>query len=203
MSKYLDGIVYINLDKRTDRRDDIEKELNDFQLPYERFSAIETPGQGILGCGYSHLAVFKLAKERGYKNILILEDDFTFLISKDEFESELTRFFEANVDYEVCMISYNLIRSEESPEYPFLHRTIEAHTASGYIVNENMYDKLIELYEWGMPLLKSTGQHWIYANDQLWKKFQDSKKWYCFKTRCGKQKAGFSDNSNQYYNHNC
>lgn len=30
ISKYIDKIMYINLDKRTDRREQIEKELNDF-----------------------------------------------------------------------------------------------------------------------------------------------------------------------------
>lgn len=78
MSTNIDKIIYINLNKRIDRRTDIEKDLNDFNLEYERFEAIETPGFGILGCGQSHLAVLKLAKERGYKNILIFEDDFTF-----------------------------------------------------------------------------------------------------------------------------
>ena len=78
---YIDGIFYINLDKRADRRYEIEEELNKMELPFERFTAIETPGRGILGCGYSHLSVFKMAKERKYRNVLIFEDDFYFLIS--------------------------------------------------------------------------------------------------------------------------
>ena len=51
MSKYIDHIFYINLDKRADRRGEIETQLNAFGLSYERFTAIETPGQGIVGCG--------------------------------------------------------------------------------------------------------------------------------------------------------
>ena len=84
MSVNIDHIFYINLDKRKDRRVEIEQELNKMELPFERFKAIETPGRGILGCGLSHLSVFKLAKERKYKNVLIFEDDFYFLISKPE-----------------------------------------------------------------------------------------------------------------------
>ena len=89
MSKYIDKIFYINLEKRTDRRHDIENELNDFDLSYERFKAIETE-DGMTGCANSHLAVLKLAKERGHKNVLILEDDFMFIVTKEEFEQELT-----------------------------------------------------------------------------------------------------------------
>jgi hypothetical protein len=81
---YIDGIFYINLEKRLDRRVEIEIELTNMELPFERFPAIETPGRGILGCGLSHLSVFKLAKERKFRNVLIFEDDFYFLISKTE-----------------------------------------------------------------------------------------------------------------------
>ena len=72
MSHNIDKIYYINLNKRTDRREQIEKELNEFGLNYERFEAIETHGFGIHGCGLSHLAVLKLAKENIYENVLIL-----------------------------------------------------------------------------------------------------------------------------------
>ena len=86
MSENIDKIFYINLDKRTDRREEIEQELSNYELNAERYAGIYTPHSGIVGCGYSHLNVLKLAKERGYKNVLILEDDFQFVVSKEEFE---------------------------------------------------------------------------------------------------------------------
>ncbi len=92
MSNYIDKIIYINLSKRDDRREQIENELNNFQLNYERFEAISTPDFGIYGCGLSHLSVLKMAKDRNYKNILILEDDFQFLVSKEVFEDNLKIF---------------------------------------------------------------------------------------------------------------
>ena len=88
MSNKIDHIFYINLEERVDRKNLIEIELNKFDLKYERFPAIKDE-MGIYGCGLSHLSVLKLAKERGYKNVLIFEDDFTFLVSKEEFETFL------------------------------------------------------------------------------------------------------------------
>jgi len=202
MSTNIDKIIYINLDKRIDRRTDIEKELNDFGLEYERFQAIETPGFGILGCGQSHLAVLKLAKEKGYKNILIFEDDFTFLVSKEEFENELNKFFDLNIDYNVCMLSYNINKSEET-KHDFLLKSIEVITASGYIVNSNYFDILIELYEHAMVKLEETRKHWIYANDQAWIPLQQKDNWFCFTKRIGKQKASFSDNTLKYFDYDC
>ena len=199
MSNFIDKIIYINLSKRTDRREEIENELNKFNLDYERFNAIPTPEFGIYGCGLSHLAVLKLAKERNYKNILIFEDDFEFIVSKDIFEENLKTFFESTIDFNVCMLSYDL--KEYLPIEGNVNKVLFAQTASGYIVNSNYYDKLIALYEWCLPLLISPRQHWLYANDIAWREYQKKDNWYCFKTRIGKQRAGFSDNALRFHDY--
>ena len=136
----------------------------------------------------------KIAKERGYKNILIFEDDFEFLVSKELFEEQLNLLFTSNIAFDICMLSYNLIQSDVYENEPFLTKVLEAQTTSGYIVNHTMYDELINLYEWAIPLLSSTRQHWIYSIDQIWKKYQPITNWYCFTKRCGKQRASYSDN---------
>ena len=197
MSRNIDKIYYINLNKRGDRREQIEKELNAFDLKYERFEAIETPGFGIYGCGLSHLEVLKLARANKCENVLILEDDFTFMVSNDEFEHQLTSFFDLKLDFDVLMLSYHQLQKDET-EYGFISRVNSAQTASGYLVNRRYYDTLIDLYEWAMPLLNETQQHWIYCNDQVWKRLQVKDTWYCFTQRIGKQSAGYSDNAQQY-----
>lgn len=205
MSNNIDKIIYINLDKRQDRKLEIENELNSKELlNFERFQAIETSGFGILGCSQSHLEVLKLAKQREYKNILILEDDFMFIDDKEKLEQKLTEFFtsEAANDYDVCMISYNLISGNDC-DYPFLLKAIDVQTASGYIVNANFFDALINLYEESTILLEQTEHHWLYANDQAWKILQPQNNWYCFKPRIGKQRSGFSDNSGIYQSYEC
>ena len=109
MSENIEKIFYINLERRTDRREEVEGELSKINLleKVERFNAISHVN-GSVGCGQSHLAVLKLAKERKYKNVLILEDDFQFLVSKEVMEENLRVFFDANISYDVCMISYNV-----------------------------------------------------------------------------------------------
>lgn len=194
MSLHLDKIIYINLDKRTDRKEQIESELDKFGLKYDRFCAIECEKFGIYGCGLSHLAVLKKAKEQNYKNILILEDDFEFLITKELFEEQLNKFFESNINFDVCMISYNLKETQEF-ENDIVGKIQFAQTASGYIVNNHYYDKLIKLYEWALPLLIQTEQHWIYANDIVWRNYQRNDNWFYFKIRIGKQRISYSDNA--------
>lgn len=201
MSQNIDHIFYINLDYREDRREEIESEIEKYELTEktERFSGIRVMEQGILGCTKSHLAVLKLAKERRYKNVLILEDDFEFVLPKEEFEHSLQVFFDSGIEYDVCMLSYLLQKENEIDELiemcPILNRVIEAQTASGYLVNEKYYDTIIALYEWAWPLLEETKAHWLYANDQCWKSLQKKDRWFYFKNRIGKQRASYSDNS--------
>jgi GR25 family glycosyltransferase involved in LPS biosynthesis len=190
--------IYINLKKRTDRREFIENELNRYQLDWERFEAIETPTSGILGCCISHLMVLQIAKERNYENILILEDDFTFLVSKEELDSYLKEFFMLKLNYDVCMLSYNVQQYSEIPGINIVNKVVEAQTASGYIVNKHYYDKLINILKFTIPLLYQTKQHWLYANDQIWKSLQLTDNWVYFKQRIGKQRFGYSDNSESY-----
>ena len=199
MCENIHKIFYINLDKRTDRKEQLEKELNDFGLKYERFRAIETSGFGILGCGLSHLEILKIAKKENYENVLILEDDFTFLVSKEILQNELTNFFNLKLNYDILFLSYNVLRHQEL-DNNVVNKILECQTASGYIVHKNYYDKLIQLYEKALPLLEQTRQHWIYANDQVWKQLQENDNWFYFINRIGKQAPGYSDNTQCFVN---
>jgi len=201
MSNKIDHIFYINLEERVDRKELIEIELNNFDLKYERFSAIKDE-MGIYGCGLSHLSVLKLAKEREYKNVLIFEDDFTFLVSKEEFETFLDQFFNHIEKFDVCMLAYNT-QKEEATNHSFVKKIIESQSASAYLVNHHYYDKLIHLYEENIPKLKETGMHWMYANDQIWKQYQPGDDWYQPIIRIGKQRADFSNIAGRFMDYNC
>ena len=204
INKYIDKVIYVNLESRKDRRTEIETELNNYNIDYERFNAVATPDFGIIGCTQSHLEIFKMAKEKGYKNILIFEDDFMFVVSKEKLEEQIHLLFNSNetsgntCKFDVCMLSYNLIKSKECSDYPFLKKVLEVQTTAGYIINESMYDKLIDLYTWSIPLLTNTRRHWIYALDQIWKLLQPISKWYCFDIRIGKQRPSYSDLGNKW-----
>jgi glycosyl transferase family 25 len=199
---HISHVFYINLDKRVDRKEHIESELAKYGIEAERFSAIARPDQGILGCGQSHLAVIKLAKERGYKNVLIFEDDFLFLVDPNTFHSLISRLFQEAPKFDVCMLAYNMHQQEDT-QHDFLNRVVFAQTASAYLIQEHYYDNLIGLYEWALPLLEQTKQHWIYANDIVWRDLQQRDNWVAFRERVGRQLDGYSDNAGCYINYNC
>ena len=199
---HIDKIFYINLERRIDRRLLLEREFLRMDLSGERFPAIEDT-IGMIGCGKSHLAVLKLAKERGYKNILILEDDFEFLVDKEIFEKEISTFFSLKMDYDVLMLSYNCVNNHDytALESTNVFKVNSAQTTSGYIVNEHFYDILIKCFEEGLDKLIETNNQSKYSLDQYWKILQPRSKWFGFCKRIGKQRSSYSDIENRYVNY--
>jgi GR25 family glycosyltransferase involved in LPS biosynthesis len=198
------GAFYINLDHRTDRRAEVEAELEKMGIPCERFPAVKW-SPGIVGCNYSHIAVLKEARNRGYDSVLIFEDDFQFIVDKDTFWSTMSSIEREVADsYDVVMLSYNA--GHESTYKPYsdnLIKILGAQTTSGYIVHSRMYDDLINIWEMATPKLIETGQHWIYALDQIWKRLQPGSNWYASKIRLGLQRPSFSDIGQKFVENGC
>lgn len=105
-----DKIFYINLEKDVDKNQHMIRQFEYFGITnFERFEGIvcdmvpekdlwrsfikksEIYVKGSIGCRESHLGVIKLAKERGYERIAILEDDVVIL-------EDLNKILETNLD---------------------------------------------------------------------------------------------------------
>jgi glycosyl transferase family 25 len=83
---FFDGAFVINLPDRKDRRRAIAKELHKAGMPLEAskveiFPAVRPkepagfPTIGVRGCFLSHLGLLLKARERGCRNVLVMEDD--------------------------------------------------------------------------------------------------------------------------------
>lgn len=191
----IDHVVYINLERRHDRREHMERILTEYGITADRFVAIEHP-HGLYGCGLSHLAVLKMARNNGWRNVLILEDDIEFTISKSEWEKQIQLLFTCIHDnFDVFMFDVNLQASEPTV-FDHILRVQYAHCAGAYLVSGHYYQKLIDLYEWALPLLDQTHMHWVYANDAVWGGLQQEDRWYTFRNQVVRQMDGYSDTKN-------
>jgi GR25 family glycosyltransferase involved in LPS biosynthesis len=191
---HIENVVYINLAKRADRREYMDNLLAEYDITADRFEAIEHPN-GLYGCGLSHLAVLKMARDNGWQNVLIMEDDIVFNVSSQSFENQIERLFMEGPEFDVCMLDINLQRSKPT-ENDWLIRVLYAHCAGAYIVQGHYYQALIDLYEWALPLLLQTGMHWVYANDAVWERLQEMDRWITFREQICKQMSGYSDTKN-------
>jgi len=185
----LEHILYINLDKRTDRRRAIESELERMGLRGERLRALDTAPYGFIGCAYTHITALRMARERGWPHVLILEDDFQFIVDREV----LSGLMEAVADraFDVLLLAYNLRHSDRIDAV--VGRTEHSFTASGYLVSRHYYDTLIAKFEEALANLACTRNPQIHAIDVVWRRLQARDRWLHFHTRVGIQRPGFSD----------
>lgn len=184
---------YINLDHRNDRKEQFEEECRKMNLTVERFPAV-LKSPGALGCAHSHRNLIRLARERKYPYVIVFEDDFEFLVSRETFDCILNSL---PSDYDVVMLSYDLQQSE--PYNEDFGRVLEVQSASGYIVSSRFYDTLLETWDKAVENYDNNPHcHWLYINDQSWKPLQPVSRWYYSIVRVGKQRPSWSDLSQAF-----
>lgn len=195
----LPHILYINLDIRKDRRDKIENELKNMNLIADRIPAFNTLPTGYLGATLSHIEALKVAREKKWPYVLILEDDFQFIVDKKIFNDSIYSFFSMNMEFDVLFLSYNIKESESIND--LIGRTTSAQTASGYIVHSRFYETLLDNFQDAYNNLLITNDYSKYALDQYWKKLQSTHLFYFFKTRLGIQRADYSNIERRFVNY--
>ena len=160
----MENIYYINLDHRIDRKKHIEKQLDDLEWKYTRFSAIKHE-IGAIGCSMSHLKLLEYAKENNLDYIVIIEDDMT-ITDMDLFKTQLNKVLNSNINYDVLLLGGN---SHPIPQYQYISdfciRTFNCKTTIGYIVKKYFYNILIQNFKEGLDNLIKYKNKKIYACD--------------------------------------
>jgi len=170
---------YINLDHRTDRKINVEKQLQSIGLINPiRFNAIKMQN-GALGCSMSHLKCLQIAKENGWNHVLICEDDIQFL-NPSLFKTQINAFLSLHnpTDWDVILLAGNNML----PYDKYSSNAIKVHhclTTTGYIVQSHYYDTLIQNYREGIQkLMKNPENKKQYAIDKYWLNLQEKDKWF-------------------------
>ena len=194
--EHIDKIIYINMDARKDRRAELEAEFARIGIPEDkimRFPASSYNGCPNTGCLVSHANVIHLAYEMGYRNVLVLEDDFRFIEDATKVNADIGAFFDMKLDWDVLMLT--TCSAVVIPEYVgYLASRISSSTnGAGYLVNRPMMMELVELFDSNVENLFNTKAHWLYQNDILWKSLMPTKQWYMFNHYLGYQVGGYSD----------
>lgn len=83
-------IVCINLNKRDDRLLEFAKMAEEFEIPFERVSAIEDE-QGARGLRDTMKVIFQEAIENNRQNVLVLEDDAVPVVEKFWFHEYMNK----------------------------------------------------------------------------------------------------------------
>jgi hypothetical protein len=142
-----DRVFVINLDHRTDRLEQFVAGLETFGVSklwinqnLERFSAVKSDN-GADGCRDSHIAILKIAKERGYKNILVFEDDCQFVGTPNDLGAFCKQL--NLVNWDIAYLGWN----SHEPLQPFdlnLLVAKEIYSTHAIAYNNTVYDRIIE-----------------------------------------------------------
>lgn len=163
MNKYLgyfEGVYYINMDSRVDRKEYFEKQARELNIPAKRISAITATDEQAtplyighndyrrkykMGCTLSHQSIIQIAKDEGLSNCLIFEDDCVFLDSyKEKIElcvaelkdMEWDLFYLGGEPNNYCKsVSDNLAQIQNGGVY----------TTHAYAINNTFYDKVLNV----------------------------------------------------------
>jgi GR25 family glycosyltransferase involved in LPS biosynthesis len=196
----IEHVYYINLDHRTDRREQIEAELNKFNLPFTRISAIKEKN-GHLGCSKSHLLAVNEAIKSGYTSVLICEDDMMWTVLKGKLDSLLTQFKENFPIWDVLMLAINKIETIPT-ESEGIEKVIEATTCASFLLHRSwmpIWKRLLERSIRGLE----TDLNPRNCCDQIWRTIQEDSNFYCFTNQIAKQRPSYSDICEGYVTYDC
>lgn len=192
-------IYYINLEHRTDRKIHILAQLHEMNYPQDRIHRIDAVKHefGGLGCCRSHIKALQTFVSTQEERCIILEDDFTFYPNSYDFFHNIIKKENLPLTWDVIMLSSNTIT--ELPYSNTFTKCIDAQTTSGYMVNRDFINILLQNFKESEYLLSQTlqnGYH-VFAIDQYWKKIQPHSNWYICKPKLGYQLESYSDVENK------
>lgn len=177
--------VYINLDRRTDRRSHMNRQSALLQHPFERISAIDN---GFMGCTSSHLQAVTLAAERQYPYVLILEDDFQLDVPVTTFKRlvcSTLQVLNQQHTWHVLMLNMTPIDLVKRGNHARLYRTRRALAMPAYIVHRSYYTRLQTVFQTALRLKQPC--------DLATQRVQPRDAWYGLYPGICRQKPGYSD----------
>jgi GR25 family glycosyltransferase involved in LPS biosynthesis len=189
--------IYINLEKRVDRREHFETNVkrHPFFSGIERMTAVEID-DGAIGCGLSHIKA--LLQYRGGEEpyVAIIEDDF--MVFDETALSTFAVDFEKIKDsdsWKIIVLTPRGITVQESNDMTAANflRIKENQTTTGYIVKREMIPVLCQNINEAIDLQSQGVNKNISSIDQYWKRLQLTYPFYYYSTVFAGQLPGWSD----------
>ena len=218
----IDKIFIVNLESRKDRKESMLNELKKQEVTnYEFFKAIRptleevnewnpnyceyvrtsVPKEnfnnykiGCLGCLKSHIEIMKIALDRGYKTILILEDDILFINPLENIYSyaeQVVLSFNGNYNYGIIYLSGSHL-GKTTKMCDNVIRVRGTHTTGSYIINEKAMRYIVDNIQ-SFP--KEVDVFYV-------EHIQSTFNCYCFVPHITTQANGFSDIQQKVTNYN-
>ena len=188
----IDIILYINLEKRFDRKQHCVEEIkkiDPFLLKTQRVNAVYQKENGALGCTRSHIkALQAFIDHPTWKTCLIMEDDFTFVFPSKETNQSIDYALQQCKEFDVLLLGRGTqgYVSMSSP-WNHIHQVVSAQTTSAYLVTKSYAPVLLANFQESEQLMLIRGYKPEYCLDNHWKRLMPSGKWFTLDYRIGYQ----------------
>ncbi len=195
----------INLDHRAENLALITEEMNYIGWSFERLSAVNR--NSYMGCTLSHLEIIKIAKERGYKRVMVIEDDCIFMPYSKSFLNKLETQIE-NIEFSVFNVTPTLNRPVNRSEKHDLLLDItnlppkstddnsDTFATNMMIYDESIYDELFNISTTAF----TSGDYYYPIDGYLAKFIYPKRQSYCPIVPIAPQRRSYSDVSHGMYN---
>ena len=179
----IEKVVYINLERRKDRLEQIQQELSIFPPEkVQRFNAISHE-KGLIGCVKSHIAVLEMAISHNWKNVLIVEDDMQW----SNFSEVILRNL-LSQSYDVIGLGGTFVRyNKDTYKASFFSTTV------AYVISNHYYPVLLDNFKEGCQKLIESYEPPKYALDRYWQQIQSRDNWYIIMPPSCIQRPSYSD----------
>jgi glycosyl transferase family 25 len=143
---FFDSIYCINLNKRIDRWLKVKQEFEKIGIldKVKRFNAIERQ-DGRIGCIKSHIEILKLAKKENLNNVLIFEDDVTFL-QENTSDCLSTALSQLPENWTLLYLGANIHNSLESYSDNLI-RIKNGYSTHAIAYHKSIFDFMINKYD--------------------------------------------------------
>jgi glycosyl transferase family 25 len=226
----VDAVLYINLEHRVDRREHLLGELERMGVPQEKIVRVDAVRRdiGALGCTLSHMKAFDLIMEKGWSNVLVLEDDFTWMpdVGAEQVGRQVGELLSAGGTkgrWDVVQISWNPSgRIVGAGRLPWLRRAVGVRTTSGYFVrggfvashseaakertshgSSDFVEELRECFADAAATMERHGWSAEQCCDMRWQELQHENEWYVAYPPLGYQMDGWSDVEGKDVSYGC
>jgi len=182
--------LVINLEHRNDRRENIKEVLKDYD--YEIVTAIKSK----LGCNLSHQKCVKLAMERNYEYVCIIEDDFIII---DSFYNDKLKLKDIIIpkDFDMFFIGGQVTSHEKDRKDHY--KITKVQRAECYIINKKYYETYLNMLQECWELLNKEPENIEYRFDVYWQKLVNKDNWRIHNQGIfGGQREGYSDIKNKH-----
>lgn len=194
---FIEKVIYINLESRPDRKDDILEALGNIEIPYHkiiRFNAVEKK-PGFLGCALSHAAVMKMVMENDWGPVLIVEDDNSFY-SDDDHIRQANIFLSSlqEKDWDVALLGGNYyFVYDHQPEIYSLSLKF-SYCTNAYIVNRGYAETLYHAFNDSVRQITAGDEpDESKSIDVVWNRLMEKDNWFGLYPCIAYQARGFSD----------